>query len=282
MTLPLFFVHGCRSGSTLLMNLLAQNPSNHCTPTNDLSIVVANIQNSWTTLDGFRAQGLERLVPQMRSGIRGLMQGFYGEQFNAGKAVFDKSRDWLRQIELIEEILEQRATVILCIRDIRDTVASLEKLFRENQITRPSRNVTQQLSGQTVADRVSQFLAKDSMLGMSICAIKDCFEKGLDNRLIVVPYWQLIHDPIGVVSRIHEDCGLPAFQCNPLDVRKLTKENDEIHGRDYHSVRDSVDDSAVGRWRNYLPEDVAESLVKEYPSIQELAYGSYRSCSRGE
>ncbi len=280
--LPLIFVHGCRSGSTLLMQLLAQNQANHCTATNDLSLLFAGVQNQWTACDNFRAQALENLVPRMRRTLRGMIEGFYAEEFAAGKAIFDKSRDWMRQIELVEEVIEQRATVILCIRDIRDTVASLELLFRKDQITRPSRNVEQQINGQTIKDRCKQYLAKDSMLGMSICAIKDCFEKGLDDRLIIVPYHVLVNQPRETVARIHADCGLSPFVCDPDNVERITQENDEVHGRPFHVVRDKVDSTAVGRWQTVLPEDVANWLDAEYPAIQALAHGTYRSCHNGQ
>lgn len=278
-TLPIFFVHGCRSGSTLLQSLLAQNPSNHCTSTNDLSLLLANAQNQWTGMEGFRAQGLESLVTRMRGLMRGMIEGFYAPEFASGKAVFDKSRDWLSRIELIEEVLEQPARIILTIRDIRDTVASLEKLFRENQITKPSRTPEQQINGQTVKDRCVQYLASDAMLGMTINAIKDCFEKGLDDRLIIVPYHCLVSDPVGTISRIHADCGLPDFICDPSRVENKAVENDEVHGRPFHTLRDSVDASAIGQWQKYLPEDVGAWLCDEYPSIQDLCHGNYRSCS---
>lgn len=278
--LPIVFLHGCRSGSTLAQTLLSQNPLNHCTATNDLSLLVAGVQSQWTGHDGFRSQGLENLVPRMRRVLRGMIEGFYADEFNAGKTIFDKSRDWLRQIELVEEVLEQRAKIILCIRDIRDTVASLELLFRKNQITRPSRSIEQQINGQTIEDRCKQYLAKDAMLGMSLCAIKDCFEKGLDDRLIIAPYHCLVENPIETINRIHEDCGMGSFLCNPDHVEKKIKENDEVHGRPFHVVRDKVDSTAIGRWQGVIPQDVADWLNTEYPSIQGLAHGEYRSCGR--
>jgi hypothetical protein len=281
MTLPLYFIHGCRSGSTLLCNLLAQNPANHVTPTNDLAGLIGNVQGQWTGCDNFKAQGIEKLTPRIRMLLRGMIHGFYAWEFPAGKAVFDKSRDWINKIELMEDILEQRVTVVLCVRDIRDVVASLEKLFRENQISKPARNAQQQLGGQTIKDRCTQYLAKDAMLGQTICAINDCFEKGLSDRLIVVPYHALVADPVGTVSRIHVDCGLPDFQCDPSVVEYKTVENDEVHGRPFHAIRPEVDSEAIGRWKQYLPEEVANWLDSEYRSIQELAHGNYRNCSHG-
>ena len=226
-------------------------------------------------MDGFRAQGLESLVPRMRGLLRGAIHGFYEDEFGDGRSVVDKSRDWIRNIELMEEVLEKPFRIILCIRDVRDAVASLEKLFRENCITRPSRNVEQQLTGQTIMDRCKQYLANDAMLGMTINAIKDCFEKGLNDRLLIVPYHCLVDDPVGTVNKIHEDFGLGSFFCDPSNLKNASKEDDQVHGRKFHELRPQIDHSAVGRWRQYLTVEVAEWLNSEYDSIQNLAHGDH-------
>jgi sulfotransferase len=44
----IFYVSGLpRSGSTLLMNLMAQNPKVFCTPTSGLNQLMNNIKTSW-------------------------------------------------------------------------------------------------------------------------------------------------------------------------------------------------------------------------------------------
>ena len=277
MSIPITFLHTCRSGGTLLQALLSQNPLLHCTATNDLANLIEGVQNQWTQCEGFKAQGLEKLVPRIRRLMLGMVDGFYHDELNAGRHVVDKSRNWLNKIELIEEIFEQRVQIILPIRDIRDVVASLEQLFRKNQISRPARNGDQKINGQTIKDRCKQYLGMDAMLGQSISAIKDCFEKGLDDRLIIVPYHELVSNPVGIVARIHADIGLPPFVCDPTNVAVKEPENDEVHGRDFHTIRPSVDDSAIGRWRGILTEEISEWLVEEYVSINDLAHGTYRS-----
>ena len=71
--------------------------------------------------------------------------------------------------------------------------------------------------------------------------------------------------------------GLVNFVCDPANVENKATENDEVHGRNFHTVRSSVDATAIGKWQRVLPQDVAAWLVEEYPSIQDLAHGTYRS-----
>ena len=68
--LPIFFVAGLpRSGSTLLMNLLGQNPQNHVTPTNGLIDLIIRIRNTWAQNDTFKSQGLWKVVqPRIHAG----------------------------------------------------------------------------------------------------------------------------------------------------------------------------------------------------------------------
>lgn len=273
----LFFISGLpRSGSTLLANLIGQNPGNHVTPTNDLVELIVGLQESWVSCESFRAQGVEKLVPRISNSIKGLISGFYKEEIESNKTIFDKSRGWLKHIELMEEILERPIKIIVTIRDIRDMVASLEKIHRDNPLTKPRVSLEHKLNSQTIMDRTKQYLAQDALLGNCICSIKDVFEKGLNNRLIIVPYHELISNPQEVVSKIHRDCGLPDFQCSS-EVKKVTYENDEVYGLPFHKLRDTVDNTAVGRWRGILTEEVADWLDSEYVSIQNLAHGKYTS-----
>jgi sulfotransferase len=280
--LPLIFT-SClpRSGSTLLQNLLGQNPKNHVTPTDDLIDLIVGVQERWTQLESFKAQGLKAVEPRIKLLLHSMIEGYHLKEFLEGKTVFNKSRGWLAYIELIEEILGHKVKVLVTVRDIRDMVASLELLYRKDPISKPARTLEQTLNGQTIHDRCKQYLAGDAMLGLSINRLKDVFEKGLDDRLIIIPYHELVNNTVETISKIHKDCDLDDFQCT-TEVEKITYENDEVYGRPFHELRESVDSSAIGRWRGVLTNEVAEWLDSEYPSIQKLAHGSYDEVNKRE
>jgi sulfotransferase len=267
-----------RSGSTLLCALLSQSPANHVSPTNDLSELIAGTRNQWTGCEGFRSQGIEKVAPRIRSTLKAMIAGFYRPEYAAGKVVFDKSRSWLGMLPLLEDILERRVQVVVTVRDLRDVVASLEKLFHTNPLTRPARSPQQQVNGMTVEQRCRQYLAPDAMTGIAIHRIKNAFETGYGDRLIIVPYTELVLNPKLTIARLHQDLGLPPFVCDPDHVEHPDPEQDmQVHGLPLHALRPEVDTLALERWRGVIPEETAAWIDTEFTGIQELARGGYRN-----
>lgn len=271
--MKLFFMAGMpRSGSTLLANLLAQNPANHVTPTNGLIEHVVQYANSWTMSEGFVAQGVENVTPRIRRSLRGMIHGFYPE-LDAGRAVFDKSRGWLAQIRLLEDIFQERVQVIVTVRDVKDVCASFERLFQSNQLTRPPVSDESRIQGATVLGRCQQYLRNDATLGMWCNWLKDVYETGLSDRLILIPYSKLVANPIGVIALVHQALGLPEFICDPTNVENKTPEEDiQIYGLPYHTLRPQVDSSALNRGAS-LPQDACQWIDENFPSINALAAG---------
>lgn len=271
MTTPILFISGLpRSGSTLLANLLLQNPALHATATNDLIELVVGVRDRWMACEGFKAQGLKAVEPRVRKAIKGLMQGFYADELAAGKTCFDKSRGWPAYIELLEDVFERPVKIVVTVRDIRDVVASFEKLFRKSAMTKHSPG-SAMFDVQTVDGRARQLLSKDAVLGLTVNRVLDVFDRGLGDRLIIVPYRELTEQPQQTLVRIHLELGLPPFVYDPENVEQVTQEDDAGYGMDLHTIRSKVKPETSPAWENVLPVRVAEWLDKEYSDIQLLA-----------
>jgi len=270
----LYFMAGApRSGSTLLWSLLRQNPVNHLSPKNNgLIETVVRESNDWATREGYKAAGIAAMAPRIRGFIRGMFPAFYPE-LSEGKAVFDDSRGWLAQISLLEEILERRVQIIVTVRDVKGVCASWENLFRKNQLTRPQRSDEQRVNGATSLQRCQQYMRADATTGMWCNWLKDAFETGLSDRLIIVPNATLVANPIGVVALIHQALGLPEFVCDPGNVEGDPVDADlQTYGLPVHSLRKQVDSSAMNRGAS-LPLDACQWIDENFPSINNLAAG---------
>ena len=122
------FVAGMpRSGSTLLCNLLAQNPHFHATSTSGILDVMLLVRNQWDKTVEFQAAKNEQ--GKLRA-LRGILDAYHDDPKNLKPVVFDKSRDWLGYMELAEAVLERKAKALVCVRDVRDVLASFERLWR--------------------------------------------------------------------------------------------------------------------------------------------------------
>jgi len=264
-----------RSGSTLLQNLLAQHPNHHCTSTNDLIDMLMVVRDRWMTCTGFVAQGLAKIEPRIKAMMRNMVFGFYEMEFNAGKIVFDKSRGWLSNLELIEQVLERPVKVIVPIRDIRDIIASFEKIFRKSSLTDHAVQGPESFQRLTVQGRAERLLAIEKTVGYMAHCIADAFERGLGDRLVVVPYWELTHHPVKTIERVCFECGIEPFVCNPFNVEQVTQEDDTVYGMQLHTVRKSVEPDCGYSWNGIIPDVLADAISNAFPFIQELASKKY-------
>ena len=270
---PLHFVSGLpRSGSTVLMNLLGQNPSLHVTPTSGLVHLARQAIQRWPQTKEFRAQGLDRVKPQVLKGLRGLLYGFYEDQFDAGQIVFDKSRGWLQFIEPIEEILGRPVKVITMVRDVRAIVASFEKLYRMRGIDyRPPRGRASH-EGSNVQDRALRLLRANQVVGRSLARVRDAVERCSD-RLLIVPYVSFTADPRHTLAAVEGMFDLPGFDYDPDHVSQITHEDDNYNGMSFHTIRPKIEPPPPEAWREVLPDGLSQQLEREYEDLNALAAG---------
>ena len=269
--LPLLFVSGLpRSGSTLLMNLLGQNPNFHVTPTNDLLEIITTVRDSWTNMISFKSQGIETVKPRILSSLKGSIYGFFENEFDEGKVVFDKSRGWLANIELIEEILGREVKIIVTVRDIRAIVSSFEKINRKSQVTKPMPGGQAYFDYQTIEGRAAQLLHQESVLGLSINRIRDVFNRGLSDRLIIMPYHKLTTETQNVMNDLHTLLGFPEFEYTPDNVEQVTHEDDSVHGMKLHEIRKEIK-PVEPDWEQVLTPDLCDKILNEYRDLIDLA-----------
>src|SRR5262245_4023245 len=94
----IYFIAGLpRSGSTLLCNILAQNPRFHATATSGALDILFNVRNVW---DDFIHDGNNE---GRRRVFRAVLDAFYADI--ARPIIFDKSRSWLAYMEMAETVL---------------------------------------------------------------------------------------------------------------------------------------------------------------------------------
>lgn len=271
---PVHFVSGLpRSGSTLLVNLLGQNPGLHVTPMNDLIEHVVQARNTWMTFAGFRSQGLGNVKPRILGMLKGMFRGFYAPELAAGRTILDNSRAWLAYIELVEEVFERKVKLLVTVRAVEDTVASFEKLHRLYPLTKPPPQQPFAFKSQTVQGRAEEVLSPGGVIGVTVNRLRDALHRKLMDRLILVPYRQLTMRPREVAAAVGAALGLPAHNYNPEQVEHLTQEDDTVHGMPLHRIRSKVEPETACAWQDVLPDSLATTIARDYPDINALAAG---------
>jgi sulfotransferase len=241
--MSLYFLSGLpRSGSTLLSNILLQNPEIYVTATSGLIEVVRSVRDICDRSPQFRAMPVHEKESVKVEMIRGLMAGRFRE--HQTKTCFDKSRGWPSMLEFLKTILgsRDRIKVLVCVRDLRDILASFEKLYRktsETSTTPQERHAF--FLNQTALKRASFMMNEKEPVGRAVEIVNDALTRGWSNRLLFIDYDKLCKKPDKTISKIYRFLNLKSFDHDFDNIEQKTQENDEIYGfKGLHTVESKV------------------------------------------
>ncbi len=226
-----------RSGSTLLANILAQNPRFHTTGTSGIMDVIFGVRNNWNNLVEFKAAPSEDGKLRV---MKGILESYYGDVEKP--VVFDKCRGWLSLLEMAEAILDKKAKVLVPVRDMRDVLASFEKLWRENTKTSQSgQEGANYFQFQTVQGRTENWMRIDQPVGLAYNRITDALQRGFGDRMFLIDFDDLTRKPEETFEKIYAFLGEAPFKHNFKHVEQVTWEDDSVHGfKNLHSIRPLV------------------------------------------
>ncbi len=120
-----------RAGSTMLQNILAQNPDIYATPTSGVLELVYGARENYSNSPEFKAQDKDLMRKGYLAFCKEGMDAFYNAITNK-KYVIDKSRGWGIHFDMLEAIRSEKPKIICMVRDLRDIFASMEGNFRKN------------------------------------------------------------------------------------------------------------------------------------------------------
>ncbi len=224
-----------RSGSTLLANLLNQNPRFAATPTSGLCPLVLRINHVWSEVPELRASS----NPQEKLGlIRGMLHGFHTTE---RPVVFSKSRGWVACVELLRNALGCEPKLLVTIRDIPSILSSCEKLFRK-ELKSPESVARWGQNMETIEGRLAFWTAADQMVGGQYNRIRDCVMRGNRRNMHFVDFDELCAQPAATMDKIYAFLGEQPFIHDFETVEQSTHEKDEEHGFvDLHSIRPKIE-----------------------------------------
>jgi sulfotransferase len=252
------FISGLpRSGSTLLVNILAQNPRLQTTATSGIVDVLFGVRNHWDELGAFKAMTDRNACEAAKLRVlRAMLFAYFADR--PEPVAIDKSRSWLAHLEMAEAILGRRAKVLVPVRDIRDVLASFELLWRQTSATRQlSQEAQHYAEFQTLAGRCAVWARGDQPVGLAYNRVRDAVQRGLGDRLCFVRYEELTARPSETLARIYDFLGEPAFDHDFTHVEQTTQEDDEALGFvGLHSIRPRVE-AVPPRWPGVLGEAAA-------------------------
>ena len=230
----IYYISGLpRSGSTLLTNILLQNPKFQTTATSSLLEFLLQVRDNWTKLEGHTAHpdGQDKW-----NVIKSIMQNYHNTDKNV---IFDKNRGWSNHIEFIEKVTNQKAKIIACVRNLEEICASFEKLYRKNRANGEIHGEFSNSKMKTIDGRVSVWTSDEGVLGRPYVSLLDTVQRGLGDRILFFSYEDWTTNPEEMCRKLYDFIGEDFYQHDFHNIEQVIRENDAGYGwgEDLHEIK---------------------------------------------
>jgi sulfotransferase len=259
----IYFLAGLpRSGSTLLANILAQNPRFHVTPTSGIVDMLVQVRNSWDRNDAFQAMARGESEQIKERVLRSMLQAYFAHVERP--VCIDKNRYWAEFLEMAEVLVGGRDNVkiLVTVRDLRDVVASFERLYRKTSaLGQLPQEKAMALKFKTALGRVQVFVDDGQPVGRAYNAIRDAVTRGWKDCMHFIDYDNLTRDPRSTLEGIYRFLGEEASVHNFEQVEQVTFEDDFVYGfKDLHTIRPKVA-AQPPQWSTIFDDAVFQSPI---------------------
>lgn len=238
-----------RSGSTLLQNLIGQNPQFHVTPTSGMIDLVLGARIGYNgnkeSKAGDKDMWREGFYAFCREGLKGYVQNLTDKPY-----ILDKNRAWGSYYRLINEI-NPNPKIIFMVRDLRAVFASMEKKFRQHPDIDDGMLDNAKLLNITTHQRVETWAAGHP-IGYAINKLHQSILDKTAHNFLFIRYEDLCVNPNPQMQSLYQYFELPYFQHNYDNIPQVTIEDDTVHGiYGDHIIRNTL---------KMLPDDSKEIL----------------------
>ena len=251
-----------RSGSTLIQNILGQNPSLHTTPTSGLFEMMTACRTMYSDGAEWKAQDSKEMEKGFKGFLKAGIYGFYNA-VTPKNYVVDKSRGWGMEYDFINAY-DPNPKIICMVRDIRAIFSSLEKKYRKNPLTENHIANWGNLTGTTTDKRMIVW-SNNPPIGTALDRLYQTLIQGLHKNILFIKFEDLCSQPDEELKKVYEYLELPYFKHDFNNIKQVTHEDDKWYGIfGDHVIRKEIrplkDD-----FREVLGENACKLIVEGYP-----------------
>jgi len=216
-----------RAGSTLLQNIIGQNPDFYVTPTSGVLELLYAARKNYSNSPEFKAQDSEIMKQGWLSFCENGLNGFY-KGITDKPYIIDKSRGWGIHYNFLNSF-HPNPKIICMVRDLRDIFTSMEKNFRKNQHLDHQITIHNDLKGTSTEKRIDIW-ATTPPIGLAIERIYQIIREGIDKKILFIRYEDLTHSPQQELEKIYNFLEVTPFKHDFNNVKQLTYEDDSVYG----------------------------------------------------
>jgi len=192
-----------RSGSTLLVSILNQNPQFHADISNPLARFVKSIITDTYVSVGDAVECTEQKRIRL---IRGLVENYYED--DAGEVIFNTNRGWPLLAPMIDPLFPD-AKFICTVRDIPWIMDSVERLFRSNPFTLPM--IFTDHERETVYTRAASLMNDGKTIKFAYDCLKELAFGPHKHKMMIIDYKQLTQRPEQTMRALYQFIGEPYY-----------------------------------------------------------------------
>jgi sulfotransferase len=225
-----------RSGSTLLQNILGNNPDIYATPTSGLIELLKESRKIYSSSPQFKAQDENQMksafLMYCRYGIEGYFNGLTDRKY-----AIDKSRGWAISYGFLKAFYPN-PKIICMVRDLREIVASMEK----NYLKYPEKTefqLEENLKAVNVGERITYWM-KTLPLN-TLFKLQEVIRRGWGEQMLFIRFEDLVENPDRELRKVYKYLNLPYYQHDFNNIEQVTFEDDKFHGRyGDHKIEKSI------------------------------------------
>ena len=230
-----------RACSTLMQNILSQNPEIYATGTDGSLELLFGARRNYTDSAEFKANDHEQMQRAWRGFCKQGLQG-YCEGLSEKPTVCIKSRGIGIHHNWYSTFMEEDVKVICMVRNLKSIYSSMEKIFRKSQENHQFIQNHAEMQGTSTAKRVDIW-SNGPPIGLALERFEQMILEGIDKKVLFVRMEDLQKEPAREMTRVYEYLGLPQYTHDFDNVEQATQEDDAVYGMapDLHTIRPKVE-----------------------------------------
>lgn len=253
-----------RTGSTLLCNVLNQNPRFAASRTSPLPRMLRAISDAASASESMRSLLAKDDGTYARLRTAGRMFALAWYENVTAPIVFDKARMWAPHVLVLADLFPA-AKIIVTVRDLRAIAASVERQHAKNPIL-------SLLPAQTLHARIDAMLGPQGVIGSCVPGVVDLKDRRLPN-VFVFDVDVFSRAPTAVMAALYEFLGEAPFS---HDFERVVNAQPEADGfwldKFPHDGNGAVTPAGPRAWEPTLPPDLARAVYAAFPRYNQL-YG---------
>lgn len=232
-----------RSGSTLLQSILSQRSDIYGSKTDPVLEYLYAARNNYTTAVEVKAQEPKLMLDTWRGFCWGGLKG-YCEKISDKNKICLKSRGIGIHYKWFEAFMPYKPKIICCVRDIKNILTSMEKMFRNNQESSDNILNHNTMEGTTLEKRIDIWLSSQP-IGLALERTKEMFCQDIAKNIHFIQYEQLTSNPEQVMNGIYSYLNILPYKHDFNNVVSTGIEDDAVYGlsNSLHKTRSKVEPS---------------------------------------